>query len=90
MATNGIGCKNESLSNKKHQIKVRCCRGATVKDIFDYVKPVLKRKLDFSVLHVGTNNVKDMTSRKIRDKFLQLKTAVLDSDETVKLFHQNQ
>ena len=29
----------ESLSNKKHQAKVRCCRGATVKDMFDYVKP---------------------------------------------------
>ena len=35
-------------------------------------------------MQVGTNNVKDMTSRKILDKLLQLKTAVLDSDENWK------
>ena len=34
---------------------------------------------------MGTNNAKDMTSRKILDKLLQLKTAVLDSDENCKV-----
>ena len=77
--------KEELLWNKKHQVKVRCCRGATVEDMFDYVKPILKRKSDFVVLHVGTNNAKDMTLRKILDKPLHLKTAVLDSDEICKV-----
>ena len=36
------GLKQELLSNKKHQVKVRCCRGATVEDMFDYVKPNFK------------------------------------------------
>ena len=79
------GLKEELSLNKKHQVKVRCCRGATVEDMFDYVKPILKRKPDYVVLHVGTNNAKDMTSRKILDKLLQLKTAVLDSDENSKV-----
>ena len=79
------GLKEELLSNKKRQVKVRCCRGATVEDMFDYVKPILKRKPDYVVLHVGTNNAKDMTSRKILDKLLQLKTAVLDSNENCKV-----
>ena len=79
------GLKEELLSNKKHQVKVRCCRGATVEDMFDYVKPILKRKPDSVVLHVGTNNARDMTSRNILDKLLQLKTAVLDSDENCKV-----
>ena len=48
--------------------------------MFDYVKPILKRKPDYVVLHVETN-AKYMTSRKILDTLLQLKTAVLDSDE---------
>ena len=34
-------------------------------------------------LHVGTNNAKEITSWKIIDK-LQLKTALLDSDENCK------
>ena len=77
--------KKEFLLNKKHQVKVRCCRGATVEDMFDYVKPILKRKPDYVVLHVGTNNAKDMTSRNILDKLLQLKTTVLDSDKKCKV-----
>ena len=73
------------LSNKKHQAKVSCCRGATVEDVFDYVKPILKQKTYYVVLHVRTNNPKDMTSRKILDKLLHLKTAVLDSYENYKV-----
>ena len=80
------GLKEELLSNKKHQVIVRCSRGATVEDIFDYVKPILKRKPDYVVLHVGTNNAKDMTSKNMLDKLLQLKTAVLDSDKNQSYF----
>ena len=75
------GLKEELLSNTKRQVKVWCCRGATVEDMFDYVKPILKRKPDYVVLHVGSNDAKDMTSTNILDKLLQLKTAVLDSDK---------
>ena len=77
--------KEELLSNKKHQVKVKCCRGATVEDMYDYVKPILKRKPDYVFLHVGTNNTKDLTSSNILAKLLQLKTAVLDSDKKYKV-----
>ena len=80
-----LSSKEELLSNKKHQVKVRRCRGATVEDMFDYVKPILKRKPDYVVLHVGFNNAKDMTSRNILAKLLQLKTTVLDSDKNCKV-----
>ena len=56
-----------------------------VEDMFNYVKPILKRKPDYVVLHVGTNNAKDMTSWKIIDKLLQPKIALLDSDENCKV-----
>ena len=78
------GLKEELLSNKKHQLKVRCCRCATVEDMFDYIKPILKRKPDYVVLHVGINNAKDMSSKIILDK-LQLKTAALDYNENCKI-----
>ena len=79
------GLEEELLLNKKHQVKVRCCRGATVEDMFDYAKLILKRKPDYDILHVGTNNAKDMTSRSILNKFLELKTTVLDSDKKYKV-----
>ena len=53
--------------------------------MFDYVKPILKQKPNYAVLYVGTNNAKDMASRKILDKPLQLKTAVLDLNENCKV-----
>ena len=46
---------------------------------------ILKQKPDYVALHVGVNNAKDMTSRIILDKLLQLKTAVLDSNENCKV-----
>ena len=79
------GLEEELLLNKKHQVKVRCCRAATVEDMFDYAKLILKRKPDYDILHVGTNNAKDMTSRSILNKFLELKTTVLDSDKKYKV-----
>ena len=46
---------------------------------------ILNQNPDYVVLHVGTNNAKDMSSRIILDKLLQLKTAVLDSNENCKV-----
>ena len=51
------GLKEELLWNKKHQVKARCCRGATTEDMFVYVKPILKQKPDYVVLHVGTKSL---------------------------------
>ena len=76
------GLKEELFSNKKHQVKVRCCRSVTVEDMFNYVKPISKT---YVLLHVGTNNAKDVTSRKILGKLFQLKAAVLDSHENCKI-----
>ena len=52
--------------------------------MFHYVKPILERKPGYVALYVGTKNPKGMTSKKILDKTLQLKTAVLDSNENCK------
>ena len=84
--------KEALFSNKKHHVKVRSSRGATVKDMFDYIKGILKQNPDYVVLHVGTNSTKDVSSRVILDKLLQLKTAVLNSNENCKviLFYRSQ
>ena len=49
----------------------------TVENMFDNIKPILKRKPNCIVLH--------LTSRKILDRLLHLKAAVLDSDENCKV-----
>ena len=48
------GLHQHKLVNSVNQnIRVKCFAGATVVDMSDYIKPVLRRK---PVLHVGTND----------------------------------
>jgi lysophospholipase L1-like esterase len=44
---------------------VKCFAGATVLDMSDYIKPVLRRKPDNIVLHVGTNDMKTRKATEI-------------------------
>ena len=44
--------------SKSHADKSFSFPGATIEDIHDYIKPVLKRKPQKIILHVGTNNLK--------------------------------
>ena len=42
--------------------------GATMDDVVDFAKPVIKRKLKKIILHVGTNNLKMDQRKKIKNK----------------------
>ena len=48
----------------KQNVGVKCFPGSTVGDMSDYIKPVLRRKPDSIILHVGTN---DTTTKKATD-----------------------
>ena len=41
---------------KRYNAKVRAFSGATVDDMHDYLKPLLKKKPDNIILHIGTND----------------------------------
>ena len=61
---------------KPNSVKVRIFRGATIDDMKDFLKPYLKRSPTNIILHVGTNNSIDDSSRVILNKFLSLKTFI--------------
>lgn len=46
----------EHRLSKKYNVKVRAFSGATVTDMFDYITPLLRKKPDIILLHVGTND----------------------------------
>ena len=60
-------------------VKVRVFPGATINDMFDYIKPLLQKCPDTVILHVGTNDCPYDTSRTILDKLLKLKTFISKS-----------
>ncbi|XP_057309426.1 uncharacterized protein LOC130647547 [Hydractinia symbiolongicarpus] len=67
---------DEQRMSALRNVKVRSFPGARVEDMFHYVKPLLQKKPDKIILHVGTNNTINETSRQILDKLLSLKTFI--------------
>ena len=58
---------------KKGTIKVRCFPGAKFEDFYHYTIPLINKKPDRIVLHVGTNNTPYCTPEKMVDQILGLK-----------------
>ena len=50
--------------------------GAAIEDIYGYIKPLLKKCPKNIILHIGTNNTVNDTSRIVLNKLLSLKAFV--------------
>ena len=60
----------QRLSVKGRIIKVWPFPGATINDMYDYIKPLFKKAPDNVILNVGTNDAPNSTSRTILDNML--------------------
>ena len=65
---------DEKRLSKKRLVKVHDFRGATLADINHHVIPILKKKPDVIILHVGTNVSRILCE--ILDDLLQLKSVI--------------
>ena len=79
------GIREELLKTDKLNVKVRLFRGGTIEDMEDNIKAILKRELDYIILHVGINNATNLTSRDVLDKLLQLKSNILNARKSCKV-----
>ena len=57
-------------------MKVKSFPGATIEEVYDYIKPLLKKCSKNIVEHIGTNSTVNETSRIVLDKLLSLKAFV--------------
>ena len=65
---------DERGMSRKRVIKVRKSLEATISDMYHYLIPLLEKKTDHVILHVGTNDVINYGGKEIVDKLLQLKS----------------
>ena len=70
------GIDENRLQTGKHKVKVRYLPGARTDHIYDYMKPLLRKLPNYIILHIGTNDALNNTSREILDKILKLKTYI--------------
>ena len=53
------------LSDQLNHVVVKSFPRATISDMEDYIKPITRKEPSKIILHVGTNDVKDATSRNV-------------------------
>ena len=66
------GIEEKRISGNR-SVKVRIFPGATTHDMSDYLKPLLKKNPNNIILHAGTNNSVNKTSKNILIEILSLK-----------------
>ena len=65
--------EERGIAKRDRKVKVKIFPGATIDDMHDYIKPLLKKCPDNIILHVGTNNTVNEPSKIVLGKLLDLK-----------------
>ena len=80
------GVIEEKANKEDRPVKVRNFPGATVPDMEHYLIPIIQKEPSNIILHVGTNDAKNLPSRTVQDNLLKLKALVRDSLPTCRVF----
>ena len=67
---------DKRIMSSKRVIKVRKFPKASISNMYYYLTPLLEKKPDHLILHVGTNDVVKYEGKEIVDKLLQLKSFI--------------
>ena len=78
------GVDEQRLTNK-YNVKVRCFPGATISDMFDYLKSLFKNNPETVIIHISTNDSTKLSSRELLDKILELKSFISSNLPTSKV-----
>ena len=64
------GIEERRISKRDRKVKVKNFPGATIDDMYDYIKPLLEKCPDNIILHVGTNNTVNEPSKILYQKVM--------------------
>ena len=64
------GIEERRISKRDRKVKVKNITGATIDDMYDYIKPLLKKCPHNILLHAGTNHTVNEPSKLVLDKLL--------------------
>ena len=67
------GTEERRIAKRDRKIKVKIFPEATIDDMYDYIKALLKKRPDNIILHVGTNNTVNEPFKLVLSKLLDLK-----------------
>ena len=70
---------------QKHEVKVKSFSGANVRDMHNNIKLILRHKLEYIILDVGTNSALNVPPNEIQDKILELKKKIEEINKDCKV-----
>ena len=73
------------LSTNDRHVAVKSFSGAQIADMDDYLRPLLRKKPDEIILHVGTNNIRDESPRSVAEGIVNLVTQIQHDSATTHL-----
>ena len=76
----------ESRLKKKFNVKIRAFSGANVRDMYDYLAPLLRKKPDHIIIHTGSNDAPDKNSDEILEEISNLKLHIESILPNVKVY----
>ena len=60
------------LSDTNNHVVVKSFSGATIEDMEDYLKPVIRKEPESIVLHIGTNDLNKLSPKQVADSITNL------------------
>ena len=82
------GIESNGISSKEYKAIIRSFSGSTSKDFIDYVKPLVLKKPDVLVIHVGTNDLTKNVNNTI-ENIQQIVNHVREISEKTKVVLSN-
>ena len=64
------------LSDTNNHVVVKSFSGATIEDMEDYLKPVIRKEPESIVLHIGTNDLNKLSPKQVADSITNLGTQI--------------
>ena len=73
------------ISKKKNHVKIKINPGAATEDIIDYVKPSIRKKPDFSLVHSETNDLTNGINTMTEIRKVVATVEEMDNERKIKL-----
>ena len=73
------------LSNSDNHVVVKSFAGATISDMEDFLKPVIRKKPNSIILHVGTNDIEHDTAKRVAEGVLNLAIQVTENSPSTEI-----
>ena len=68
--------KGWEMSSTENRVSVQSFSGATIEDMSDFIKPILRKKPETVTLHIGTNNLREGDGKSVADGIINLAQSI--------------